>query len=156
MRKIPGGMYEPGHFEVDLVHHCGESAAGENINAFQMVVVAIGWSELTAKYGRGYLVMTQKLGRPWQASSQDNSILTSKFHSVIIEIKRYMIYTSQGGSEEAAQLPFLQVHGPDVQESTVVLMLNEMLKTGVVDNRSAFLQTVRGLGYRLITKPLAK
>jgi hypothetical protein len=60
MRKIPGGMYEPGHFEVDLVHHCGESAAGENIHAFQMVVVVIGWSELTEIYGRGYRVMTQK------------------------------------------------------------------------------------------------
>jgi len=107
----------------------GESAAGEYIHTFQMVVVAIGWSELTAKYGRGYLVMTQKLGRPWQASSQDNIVFTSKFNPVIIEINRYMIYTSQGGSEMAAQLPFLEPR---------------------------FLQTVRGLGYRLITKPLAK
>ena len=54
MRKIPGDMYESGHFEVDLVHHCGESAAGEYIHTFQMVVVAMGRSELTAIYGRGY------------------------------------------------------------------------------------------------------
>ncbi|NPV86270.1 MAG: hypothetical protein HPY45_09720 [Anaerolineae bacterium] len=32
MRKIAWDIAEPGHFEVDLVHHCGESAVGEYIS----------------------------------------------------------------------------------------------------------------------------
>jgi hypothetical protein len=57
MHKIPWDMQKPGHFEVDLVHHCGESAVGEYIHTLQMVDVATGWSELAAIYGRSYRVM---------------------------------------------------------------------------------------------------
>lgn len=57
MRKIPWDMQTSGHFEVVLVHHCGESAVGEYIHTLQMVDVAIGWSELAAIYSRSYRVM---------------------------------------------------------------------------------------------------
>ena len=57
MTKIAWDMAEAGHFEVDLVHHGGESAAGEYVHTLQMVDVATGWSEVTAIYGRSYRVM---------------------------------------------------------------------------------------------------
>lgn len=61
-RAIPAGRIdwrtgEPGHFEVDLVHHCGESSAGEYVHTLQMVDVATGWSERTAVLGRGQRAM---------------------------------------------------------------------------------------------------
>jgi hypothetical protein len=57
-RAIPAGRIDwrtgdPGHFEVDLVHHCGDSGAGEYVHTLQMVDVATGWSERTAVLGRG-------------------------------------------------------------------------------------------------------
>jgi len=57
MRIIPWNIVEPGHFETDLVHHCGESTVGEYIHTLQMVDVATGWSELTAIFGRSFRVM---------------------------------------------------------------------------------------------------
>jgi hypothetical protein len=57
MSKIAWDVAEVGHFEVDLVHHGGESAAGEYIHTLQMVDVATGWSEIVAIYGRSYRVM---------------------------------------------------------------------------------------------------
>jgi len=57
MRKIAWDEVEPGHFEVDLVYHCGTSASGEYIHTLQMVDVASGWSECVAVLGRSYLVM---------------------------------------------------------------------------------------------------
>jgi hypothetical protein len=61
-RAIPAGRIdwrtaEPGHFEVDLVHHCGDASAGEYIHTLQMVDVATGWSERTAVLGRGQRAM---------------------------------------------------------------------------------------------------
>ena len=35
---------QPGHFEVDLVHHCGDSASGEYVHTLHLVDVATGWS----------------------------------------------------------------------------------------------------------------
>jgi len=58
MSKIAWDIEEAGHFEVDLVHHCGESANGEFIHTLQMVDVATGWSEIAAIFGRSYRVMT--------------------------------------------------------------------------------------------------
>ncbi len=60
-RAIPAGRIawdepEPGHFEVDLVHHSGPSSAGQFVHSLQMVDVATGWSERAAMLGRGYLV----------------------------------------------------------------------------------------------------
>jgi len=57
MSKIAWDIAEAGHFEVDLVHHGGESAAGEYVHTLQMVDVATGWSEVVAVYGRSYRVM---------------------------------------------------------------------------------------------------
>jgi hypothetical protein len=57
MSKIAWDMAEAGHFEVDLVHHCGEAACGEYIHTLQMVDIATGWSEIVAIFGRSYRVM---------------------------------------------------------------------------------------------------
>jgi IS30 family transposase len=57
MSKIAWDIAAAGHFEVDLVHHGGESAAGEYVHTLQMVDVATGWSEVVAVYGRSYRVM---------------------------------------------------------------------------------------------------
>jgi len=57
MKRIPWQEQEPGHFEVDLVHHCGPSASGEYVHTIQMIDVATGWSERRAVLGRSYLVM---------------------------------------------------------------------------------------------------
>ena len=57
MRRIPWDEKTPGHFEVDLVHHCGPSASGEYLCTLQMIDVASGWSERFAVLGRGFYVM---------------------------------------------------------------------------------------------------
>ena len=57
MRRIHWDEAKPGHFEVDLVHHCGVSLEGQYIHTLQMVDVATGWSECTPILGRSYLVM---------------------------------------------------------------------------------------------------
>jgi hypothetical protein len=57
MRRIPWDTVQPGHFEVDLVHHCGPSAAGDYMCTLQMVDVALGWSERVPVLGRSYLVV---------------------------------------------------------------------------------------------------
>jgi hypothetical protein len=57
MIRIPWDEQEPGHFEVDLVHHCGPTASGEYVCSLQMLDVAIGWSERAAVLGRSFLVM---------------------------------------------------------------------------------------------------
>ncbi len=57
MLRLPWDLAEPGHFETDLVHHCGPTAAGEYVCTLQMIDVATGWSERQAVLGRSYLVM---------------------------------------------------------------------------------------------------
>jgi len=57
MGRIPWQTTTPGSFEVDLVHHSGESAAGEYVHTLQLVDVATGWSERTAVFGRGQAAM---------------------------------------------------------------------------------------------------
>ncbi len=57
MERIAWNEQQPGHFEVDLVHHCGPSASGEYVHTIQMIDVATGWSERVAVLGRSYLVM---------------------------------------------------------------------------------------------------
>lgn len=37
MLRLPYDLREPGHLEVDLVHHCGPSASGEYVHTIQMV-----------------------------------------------------------------------------------------------------------------------
>ena len=57
MGRLPWQLAEPGHFEVDLVHHGGASTAGEYVHTLQMVDIATGWSERAAVFGRGYAAM---------------------------------------------------------------------------------------------------
>jgi len=57
MGRIPWDVGEPGHFEVDLVHHCGSSATGTYVCTLQMIDVATGWSERAAVLGRGYVAI---------------------------------------------------------------------------------------------------
>jgi hypothetical protein len=63
MKRIPWQQQEPGHFEVDLVHHCGSSASGEYVHTIQMIDVATAWSERMAVLGRSYLVMKDGFSR---------------------------------------------------------------------------------------------
>jgi len=57
IRRIAWEERQPGHFEVDLVHHCGLSADGQYVHTLQLLDVATGWSECVAVLGRSYLVM---------------------------------------------------------------------------------------------------
>ena len=57
VRRIRWDEPEPGHFEVDLVHHCGTSSDGQYVHTLQLVNVASGWSECAAILGRSHLVM---------------------------------------------------------------------------------------------------
>jgi len=57
MKRIPWDTADPGHFEVDLVHHSGPRSDGEFVHTFQMIDVATGWSERVAILGRGQRAM---------------------------------------------------------------------------------------------------
>jgi hypothetical protein len=57
MTRIPWDTITPGHFEVDLVHHCGPTTSGEYVATLQIIDIATGWSERVAVLGRSYLVM---------------------------------------------------------------------------------------------------
>jgi hypothetical protein len=63
MGRIPWHTQEAGHFEVDLVHHCGGSTQGEYAHTLQMVDGATGWSERVAVLGRGQRAMAQGFTR---------------------------------------------------------------------------------------------
>ena len=63
MGRIPWNTLAPGHFEVDLVHHCGLSASGDYAHTLQMIDIATGWSERVAMLGRSYLVMEDAFRR---------------------------------------------------------------------------------------------
>lgn len=57
MRKIAWDETEPGHFEVDLVHHGGSTPSGDYVHTLQMIDVATGWSERVALLGRSQYAM---------------------------------------------------------------------------------------------------
>lgn len=57
MRRIAWDEPTPGHFETDLVHHCGSVADGQYAHTLQMVDVTTGWSERRAILGRSQLVV---------------------------------------------------------------------------------------------------
>ena len=59
--RIPRDIAEPGHCEIDLVHHCGARTEGEYVYTVQMVDVATGWSARRAILGRSYVVMADAL-----------------------------------------------------------------------------------------------
>ncbi len=54
---IPWNQSEPGHFEVDLVHHSGSVPSGDFIYTLQMIDVATGWSERYATLGKSQVAM---------------------------------------------------------------------------------------------------
>lgn len=62
-RRIPWNEPEPGHFETDLVHHCGISASGQYVHTLQLIDVATGWSERAATLGRSYRVIQDAFQR---------------------------------------------------------------------------------------------
>jgi hypothetical protein len=66
MRRIAWNEVQAGHFEVDLVHHCGGSASGQYVHTLQMIDVASGWSECVAVLGRSYLVVRDGFERIMQ------------------------------------------------------------------------------------------
>jgi hypothetical protein len=43
--RLPRDLPEPGHFEVDLVYHAGDSASGQYVHTLQLIDVTSGWSE---------------------------------------------------------------------------------------------------------------
>jgi hypothetical protein len=55
MKRIAWDEQEPGRFEVDLVHHCGDSASGEYACTLQMIDIATGWSEPIRRTSKAYL-----------------------------------------------------------------------------------------------------
>ena len=57
MKRIPWEISDPGHFEVDLVHHSAERSDGTYAPTLQMIDVATGWSERVAVLGRGQQAM---------------------------------------------------------------------------------------------------
>jgi hypothetical protein len=59
--RIPRDIAAPGHFELDLVHHCGERTQGEYVYTVQMIDVATGWGARRAILGRSYVVMADAL-----------------------------------------------------------------------------------------------
>jgi hypothetical protein len=63
VRRIPWNEQEPGHMEVDLVHHCGPSASGQYVHTLQLIDVATGWSERAAMLGRSYLAIEDAFKR---------------------------------------------------------------------------------------------
>jgi hypothetical protein len=63
VRIIPWDEAEPGHFEVDLVHHCGPGSDGHYVHSLQMIDVATGWSERAATLGRSYRVVRDAFRR---------------------------------------------------------------------------------------------
>lgn len=61
--RLPRHLPEPGHFEIDLVHQCGESTTGQYVHTLQLIDVTTGWSERVAILGRSYLVMQDAFER---------------------------------------------------------------------------------------------
>lgn len=65
-REIPAyciarDIADPGHLEMDLVHHCGAATTGEYVYTLQIVDVATGWSDCRAILGRSNVVMRDAL-----------------------------------------------------------------------------------------------
>ena len=57
IRRIDWQEKCPGHFEVDLVHHCGANGEGQYAHTLQLLDVATGWCECVAVLGRSQLVI---------------------------------------------------------------------------------------------------
>jgi hypothetical protein len=89
MGRIPWDTADPGHFETDLVHHGGESAAGEYGYTLQLIDVATGWSERVMLLGRGHQTMEaafkevlERLPFPVKELHPDNGTEFFNYHLV--------------------------------------------------------------------------
>jgi hypothetical protein len=63
MTRIPWDEATPGHFEVDLVHHCGASTDGQYGHTLQLIDVATAWSERVGMLSRSNQAMQKALTR---------------------------------------------------------------------------------------------
>jgi hypothetical protein len=79
MTRIPWSESEPGHCEVDLVHHSGPITAGQYVHTLQLIDVATGWSERVAVLGRaqqamegGFRRILERLPFPLKELHSDN------------------------------------------------------------------------------------
>jgi hypothetical protein len=63
MRVIPWDTQDPGHFEADLVHHCGTATDRNYMHTVQLIDIATGWSERYATLGRSYARMEEAFAR---------------------------------------------------------------------------------------------
>jgi len=61
MQRIPWDQPEPGHLEIDLVHHAGPRTSGDYLYTLQMIDVTTGWSERYAILGRSGMVVQDAL-----------------------------------------------------------------------------------------------
>jgi hypothetical protein len=61
MERIAWYEKEAGHFEVDMVHHCGISASAHFVHTLQMIDVATSQSERVATLRRSYDVIADGL-----------------------------------------------------------------------------------------------
>ena len=63
MLQLPWDELVPGAFEIDLVHHCGPSTAGDYVHTLQWIDITTAWSERVAVLGRSFLVMQNAFTR---------------------------------------------------------------------------------------------
>lgn len=95
--RIAWDIADPGHFEVDLVHHCGAESRGEYVHTLQLIDVATGWSERCAILGRSHIV------------------IADAFHTLLqrVPFPAHELHPDNG-SEFLNEyvLPFLQQHYP--------------------------------------------
>jgi hypothetical protein len=63
MRRIPWDEQQPGHFESDLVHHCGPVSSGDYVHTLEMIDVATAWWEPAALLGRSQRAMEDAFRR---------------------------------------------------------------------------------------------
>lgn len=61
--RLPWNLTEPGHFELDLVHHCGPETRADYVCTLQWIDVATGWSERVAVLGRSSRAMIRGFDR---------------------------------------------------------------------------------------------
>ena len=57
IKRFPWDTCMPGHFEIDTVHHGGDSAQGIYVYTLQWLDVASGWSEIVPVYGNSFAAM---------------------------------------------------------------------------------------------------
>lgn len=76
-----------GHLQIDLVEHCGQSAAGECLNTLSLTDIASGWWEGEAVMGRsqertfqGLKEARTKFPSPWQEIHSDNGTEFINWH----------------------------------------------------------------------------